>query len=262
MIAANLLANFLARRVAHGRDARRAFTLVELLAVCGLIAVLVLTTGVALSGRGGEGAALANAQNILSGVVASARAQAALHQTSARVLVYAQQPPAGDAYKYLRYLQVVRQETTPQGTSIWVAAGDPVLLPAPVCIVPPTPVPASHLNTGVTWNNNAATGPVSVFSPTILTNFSVNGQSIVPGPGRPAAGQIFGGAGGGRAYYLEFAADGTVSSNTTATPTKIALTTAVLAPSTLPKFNNANGVRGIFVRKTGAISFVNDATSF
>ena len=242
------------------RRSRRAFTLIELLTVCGVIVMLIATVGVALSGRGGDGAALASAQNTLSGLVGAARAQAALHQTTARLLVYAQQPPGGDAYKYLRYLQVVRQETSPQGVSVWVAAGNPVVLPVPICVVPPTPVAANHLNTGVTWNNNAATGPVSVFSPTILTAFSVNGQSA--GTGRPVAGQLFGGTGGGRAYYLEFAADGTVTSNATNNPTKIALTTAVLAPATLPKFNNASGVRGLFIRKSGAISFVNDATSF
>ena len=108
--------------------------------------------------------------------------------------------------------------------------------------------------------NNALTGPTSIFAPQILTNFSVNGQGA--GPGRPAAGQLFGGTGGGRAYYLEFGPDGTVTSNTSNNPTKIALATAVLAPATLPKFNNAFGVRGLFVRKSGAISLVDEATGF
>ena len=240
---------------------RAAFTLVELLAVVALIVTFAGVFALALSGRGGEGAALTNAQSIVSSLVGATRAQAALHQTTARLLVYAQQPPAGDASKYLRLLQVARLETTPQGVSIWVAAGDPVLLPLPICVVPPSPVAANHLNTGVVWNNNAATGPVSIFAPQILSNFMLNGQSTVGG-GRPVPGQLFGGTGGGRAYYLEFGPDGTVTSNTSNSPTKIALATAVLAPATLPRFNNAYGVRGLFVRKSGAISLVNDSTGF
>ena len=63
-------------------------------------------------------------------------------------------------------------------------------------------------------------------------------------------------------YYLEFAADGTVTSNTSGNPTKIAISTAVLGVNAIPKFNNANGVRGLFVRKTGAVSMVDDSTGF
>jgi len=232
-----------------------AFSLVELLVVVGVIGLLVVVGGVALGGRATEGAALANAQLALKGLVGMTRAQAALHQTNARLLVYAQLPPAGDATKYLRYLQVVRQETTPQGASVWVSVGAPVVLPAPVCIVPPSPVPATHLNTGIVWNNNVATGPVSVFSPMILTNFNIRTQ--VGGQN-----QVFGGVGGGRAYFLEFDSTGAITTNATANPTKIALTTAVLAASAVPRFNNAAAVRGLVVRKSGAISFVNEATGF
>ena len=42
----------------------------------------------------------------------------------------------------------------------------------------------------------------------------------------------------------------------------LALATAVLNPNALPLFNNASSVRGLFVRKSGAVSLVNDATSF
>lgn len=240
--------------------ASRAFSLIELMVVVGLIAALVAIAGVALSGRGGDGVALSNAQVVLSGLVSATRAQAALHQTSARLLVYAQLPSNGDAAKYLRYLQVVRED--PVGSNFWVAAGNPVTLPAPICVVPPTPVPATHLNTGVTWNNNAATGPVSVFSTTILTNFQIAGQSNVVNGVQRATRQIFGGTGGGRAYYLEFDSTGAVTSNSTVNPTKIALTTAVLNASAVPRFNNASAVRGLFVRKSGAISLVDNADAF
>jgi hypothetical protein len=231
--------------------------LIELLVVIGVMILLLGGSAIALRGRGGEGAALSSAQSLVASMVGSTRAQAALHQTNARLIVYAQMPPAAtaDASKYLRSLQVLRQETLVNGNTVWVAAGDPVTLPAPICVVPPAPVPTNHLNTGVAWNNNVATGPVSTLL--TATAFNYRGQSTA------TANQFFGGQNqSGRIHYLEFAPDGTVVSNTTGTPTKIALTTAVLGGNALPRFTNANTVRGLFVRKTGAVSLVNGATGF
>lgn len=235
------------------------FTLVEIMVVVGLLVILVGGSALALAGRGGEGAALANAQAIVQGLVSTARAQAALHQTNTRLIVYGNQPPAAnaDAAKYLRALQVLRQEAIAGGT-VWVAAGEQVILPTPICIVPAAPVPASHLRSGVTWNNTPATGPVSTL--TVASGFGYLGQS--PGSGRPAAQQYFGSVGTGRVLYLEFDATGAIVSNSSTAPTKIALTTAVLSGNALPQFNNANGVRGLLIRKSGAISPVNDADSF
>jgi hypothetical protein len=107
----------------------------------------------------------------------------------------------------------------------------------------------------VSWNNNAATGPVSTLI--VLNGFSYRGQSVA------TTKQFFGKQGqNGRILYLEFTSDGTVSSNTTGNPTKIALTTAVVGGNVLPLFNSASTVRGLFVRKSGAISLVDDATGF
>ncbi len=232
-----------------------AFTLIELMMVIGIIVLLVAGGAIAISGRGGDGAALANSQSIVTGMVGATRAQAALHQTTARLIVYAQLPPSGDAAKYLRALQVVRLDTLANGRTAWVAAGDPVTLPTPICVVPPSPVPRNHLGTGVTWNNNAAIGPVS----TLLTEtgFSYRGQT------NATAAQFFGRQGqSGRIYYLAFGPDGTVASNTSGNPTKIALTTAVLSGNAPPQFNNASTVRGLFVRRSGSISTVDSATGF
>lgn len=229
--------------------------MVELLVVVGLIVLLAGIGALALAGRGSEGAALKNAQSLVVGLVGTARAQAALHQTTARLIVYAQMPPTGDAGKYLRSLQVVRQDTLANGSQVWVAVGDPVTLPTPVCVVPPNSVPRDHLNTGVTWNNNLATGPLSIL--TTVNAFNYRGQST------GTTNQFFGLQNqSGRIHYLEFAADGTVSSNPSGNPTKIAVATAVVGGNVLPKFNNANGVRGLFIRKTGAISLIGDARDF
>jgi hypothetical protein len=226
--------------------------------VIGLIVFLSVGGAIAIFGRGGEGAALANAQKIVAGLIGTTRAQAALHQTNARLLIYAQQPPASTAEVaalYLRALQVVRQETLPNNTTVWVAVGDPVILPMPICVVPPSPVPLNHLRSGVTWNNNAATGPVSQLL--TATGFSYRGQSSAN------TNQFFGRQNGsGRIHYLEFGPDGMVSSNSTGNPTKIALTTAVLGGNVLPQFSNASTVRGLFVRRAGSISYVNSATGF
>jgi hypothetical protein len=164
---------------------------------------------------------------------------------------------AADAAKYLRALQVVRQETLANGSTVWVAAGDPVTLPAPICVVPPAPVPTNHLRlpTGQVWNNNAATGPVSTLM--VQTSFNYRGQTSA------TVNQFFGVSGqSGRILYLEFAHDGTVVSNTSGNPTKIALSTAILGGNVLPLFYNTSGVRGLLVRKTGAVSLVNVATGF
>ena len=225
---------------------RRAFTLAELLVVIGLIATLTVGVGYALGGRAIEGVALASAQHTVAALVDSARAQATLHQTPVRLLIYASPPPNGNSEKYLRYLQVVRLENT-----AWVAAGEPVVLPAPICIVPPSAVPTVA---GVVWPNNPATAPVSSFPAVPLTAFSVRGQSAAPA-------RLFGGAGGGVAYYLQFEADGAVAT-TTANPTKIALSSAVIAPALPPQFNNPRAVRGLVIRKSGAVTLVNDATGF
>jgi prepilin-type N-terminal cleavage/methylation domain-containing protein len=237
------------------------FTLVELLVVIGLVAVFAGGAALALAGRGGDGAALANAQSIVAGLVSAARAQAALHQTIARLVIHAQQPPAAnaEASKYLRTLQVVRQEAAPEGGMAWVATGDPVTLPAPVCVVPPAPVPANHLRPGVSWSNNAATGPVS--SLRFDRSFGCLGQS--PAAGRPAAIQYFGTHGrAGPAYFLEFGPDGTAVSGFATNANRIALSTAVLSANAPPQFNNPNAVRGLTVRRAGAVSLVHEAGGF
>lgn len=243
----------------RSRSRQAAFTLVELLVVVGLIVVLAGAGALALAGRGGEGAALANAQNIVAGLVGATRAQAALHQTRARLVIYGQIPPAAnvDASKYLRTLVVLRED--PVGSNRWVATGTPITLPTSICVVPPAPVPANHLGSGVRWNNNVQTGPVSTL--TIANGFSYRGTST------GNAQQYFGRQGqSGRVLYLEFDANGTVTSpvpgGATGNVLKIALTTAVLSGNTRPAFNNASAVRGLFIRRSGAISLVDSATGF
>jgi prepilin-type N-terminal cleavage/methylation domain-containing protein len=123
----------------------RGFTLIELIVVIGLIAFMVGAISLALGDTGGS--SLASAQNSVAALVGAARAQAAVNQTEARVVIYAARPPGGDAEKYLRLLQVF--VATPAGSKTWQAVGAPVYLPRGVFVVPTATT--GLLATGVVW---------------------------------------------------------------------------------------------------------------
>jgi prepilin-type N-terminal cleavage/methylation domain-containing protein len=217
---------------------QRAFTLIELLAVIGVIVLLVGGIGLALSDPGAT--SLANAQNTLAALAGTARAQAAVRQTEARLLIYATRPPNGDSEKYLRTLRVV-VAATPGSTgpgAIWTAVGAPVSLPRGICVVPAAT--AGLIASGVTWPTNPA--PVS----TLLTPAAAYAIT-----GEPATSPT-------PTYFaLEFSPSGTVNP----AAAKLAVSPAAVANS-LPAFNNPGAVRGLLLRTSGAITFVNDAASF
>ncbi|MEY4940031.1 MAG: hypothetical protein RIQ93_1766 [Verrucomicrobiota bacterium] len=227
---------------------RRAFTLLELLVAISMIVALIIVVGSALTGRGSDASALVSAQNSLHSLVGATRAQAALHATTARLLIYAAPPPGGDAGKYLRYFQVVRDVATTGTTQTWSAAGLPVQLPAGVFVVPSSGFTTTG---GVTWNTTPATGPISLFVNRAAVRLVVDGQP-------------FGGATGGLAFYIEFTADGraTPSFVGATTAPKLVVSTAESSVNAAPRFNNANAVRGVLLRLSGAITRANDANSF
>ncbi|MES2694672.1 MAG: type II secretion system protein [Verrucomicrobiota bacterium] len=235
--------------------AKRGFTLIEVLIVVGLIVILTGFVSVSLGGRGGQGAALASAQSIVSGLVSATRSQAILNQTNARLLVYAQNPTGGlDNTRYMRALQIVREEQP--DTGVWIAVGDVVLLPSPVCVVPPAPVPTTQLAPGVTWSVDTANGP---FSTLTRINMTYRGQA---GQAPAAQGQYFGSTGAARSvYYLQFGLSGTLTLPA-AGVAKIALSPAILSNSEFPRFTNNNTIRGISIRRTGAVTLVDEANGF
>ena len=109
-----------------GRSARRGgLTLIEIMSVIGLIVIFIGAFGFAL--RDNAGSSLTSAQNTLGALVGQARAQAAVNQTKARLLIYAVRPPTGDVEKYLRLLQVFI--ANPPDSNTWVPVGSPVYLP-------------------------------------------------------------------------------------------------------------------------------------
>jgi len=218
---------------------RRAFTLVELMVVIGLIALLLGAVGLALSGPGVS--TLASAQNTLASLVATARAQAAVKQTEARILIYGTRPPSGDSEKFLRYLRIVTADT-PGATGAgarWTPVGSPVSLPSGICIVPTTT--SGLLSTGVVWPANPA--PVSTFLAAAPARYTIAGD-----PATSAADTY---------YALQFTPDGVI----TPAAAKLAVATTTVTNG-LPQFTNAGAVRGLSIRASGAVTRVNEPSSF
>ncbi len=123
---------------------RRAFTLVELLAVIGIIAVMATVIGVSLGG-GNATTSLGSSQRIAAGIFQSARSIAVLKQTKTRVLIYGSNGADTDAAKYLRFMQVIYYtgtemvddgSGTPTPQDIWVAANAGTYLPQGVYYYP------------------------------------------------------------------------------------------------------------------------------
>lgn len=224
-------------RRSHWRAARGAFTLLELMVVVAIISFAALGFALALGDSGGS--ALATGQTMLSTMVGTARAQAAVNQTEARLLIYATRPPGGDPEKYLRLMQVVRAE--PAGSNTWVPASAVVTLPRGICVVPASVT--GLLAAGVTWPSN----------PPLLSTL---GAAFNPGQvtGTPFATPA-------TAFYLEFRADGTCPQVGSQSYARLLVGTTTLS-NNQPQFTNNAAVRGLIIRPSGAITFVNDAANF
>lgn len=223
----------------HPHVSQRAFSLLELLVVVGLIALLVGGIGIALRDSGGT--SLAIAQTSLSSMVGAARAQAAVHQTRTRLYIYGSVPPAGEPDRFLRTLQVFREEPADSGN--YQPGGAAVYLPRGIYVVPPSM--AGLLAPGITWPANPA--PLSTFA-------TPQPRPIQPAP---TPGATFANASG---YFIEFAPDGSFVPEP-APYLKLVVATAML-DGHAPRFNNPGAVRGILVRPSGAVTFVSDASAF
>jgi len=214
---------------------RRAFTLIELMVVIGLIVLLVGGLSLALNDPGTS--SLAASQNTLSSLVNTARAQAAVRQTEARLLIYTTRPPVGDAAKFLRYARVV-VAATPGATNQWLPIGPAVYFPGGTYVVPASTT--GFLAAGVIW-------PTALPAP--LSTLGAAARHVIANDPPTAAADTY--------LWLQFSPDGTISPANA----KIAVATAGTANS-FPQFNNAAAVRGLTFRASGAVTRVNDAAGF
>lgn len=229
-----LRARLVFSRIQHDRG----FTLVELMVVVGMIVLVAGGIGFALGDPGGN--SLATAQKEVAAMVGRARAQAAVGQTETILAIYGARPPTGDPDKFLRLLQVFRNRN-PGGTPSWEPVGSPVLLPRGVYVVPPST--SGFLASGVVWPTN----------PPVVSN--VRGPiNLQQQPGTPFGAPA-------TAYVLDFAPDGTIAQVGTLAFSRLAVATAALV-NNVPQFNNPGAVRGLLLRPTGGMTFVNEANGF
>jgi prepilin-type N-terminal cleavage/methylation domain-containing protein len=108
-----------------------AFTLIEMLAVIGIMALMAGVLGLALR-EGNPAVALASAQGTVAGLLAAARDQAVLSQNRAMLVVDAD--PADE--RFLRGIHVAVE--TERDSGQWRITGDDALLPSGIFFVPGT----------------------------------------------------------------------------------------------------------------------------
>lgn len=116
----------------------RAFTLIELLVVIGVVAILAGGLGVAIRSFDGR-AKMQAAQGSLLASLNSARAKAAVQQSAVSLLLNA------DETDNDRYLREIIPAT--QNGATWTIAGDSILLPNGIYVIPPnlgTAFPAKY----------------------------------------------------------------------------------------------------------------------
>jgi hypothetical protein len=116
-----------------------------------------------------------------------------------------------------------------------------VSLPTGIYVVPP--VVTGLVAAGVVWPAN----------PPLL--------STLAGPFNPVqpVGTPFGNA---TAFFLQFNADGTLPQVGAQPYARLLVGTAARSAANLPQFNNAGAVRGLLIRPSGGVTYVNDANSF
>lgn len=161
--------------------------MVELLAVIGIISIMAVMIGVALSG-GGQAVALGNGQRVAASIFQSARSVAVLRQTQTRVIIYADQGSSTDPRKFLRYMGVVYEE--PLGSDNWVPVNTGTYLPEGVFFIPETiPSGLDASEAGGSLMRSSVNDTFSVSFPTTgqtadafyYYQFDSNGMSDNPG---------------------------------------------------------------------------------
>lgn len=218
----------------HQRS-KLAFTLIELLVIIGLIGVLAAGIGLAL-GRGGSGTALQGGQSTLQSLLSAARAQAAIKQATADLVVDVD--PQSDGFLRTFYI-VVNNE----------AVGDSVSLPQGIHLVPKT--------TAVTYPGGVlrfkADASDSSDSPTAWTKFESSGFDNTPATISNVTGTFN--------KVLGITVRGTVFP-ALLNGGNLVLSSAQREDGSTIVFNNPAAVRGADISNYGVMTLLNDADAF
>ena len=110
----------------------RGYTLIELLVVLALMTIAF--SFIIVNTMNNKGMSLKSSQRIISAVAQGAKGQAIMKQSSARLIIYADQSEGSDENKYLRYVGIVTQD--PRNPRKWIAGTDGTYLPKGIYFMP------------------------------------------------------------------------------------------------------------------------------
>ncbi|HOD46329.1 MAG: prepilin-type N-terminal cleavage/methylation domain-containing protein [Opitutaceae bacterium] len=199
----------------------RAFTLLELLVVLGLVVVFAGVVGLSVRGNARGSACLA-AQRQLAGLITAGRTHAALAQAEVRLLVSAD---ASDDSAYLSACKLVRAEA-----SGWAEMGVGSVMPAGTALVPPdVSLPADGRRASTAW-----AGPVDSGLAESATRWR-------------------------RVYFLRFLPDGRVIGRSDAGPSLLLAVAPVCGSAGGLMFENPVSARGLLVQPGGSVILLDDA---
>lgn len=213
------------------KDSSRAFTLIELLVVIGIIAALAAGVGLALRDNN-PSSALRGAQGLAVSALSSARGQAALTQSVAKLIVQADNSKE-------TFLRAIRVVVSSDGGNTWKQVGGEIVLPIRAYVVP---------NGSVSGLTDAGSGRKSTF-------FSSAAPATVSGV-PPADGKWI------SSGWISSLGVLTTGSGSTISSGNIVVGSGKITGPGAVTLDNYDSLRGVAVSRYGVATIVNDAASF
>ncbi len=208
----------------------RAFTLIELLVVIGLIAALAAGLGLALRDNN-PSSALRGAQGLMVSALSSARGQAALTQSNAKLILQADKTKD-------TFLRAIRVVVSSDGGANWAQVGPEIILPNGAYMVPNgTPDGVMQAGAGrrsTFFNSNAG---------------SVNGIAATEGSWFSSG-------------WISPLGVLTTGGGSTITSGNIVVGSGKTTAANMVTLDNYESFRGLAISRYGVPTIVNDAASF